>query len=93
MTDEPSCEVRVKSGAISPGLIAMSNTIQSAVGDLRQDCKHTPLEAFAVRSCRQPKVGLLTIRYREISGNPIAIAPQKYHLRIAEENCDGGASG
>ena len=93
MTAEPSCEVKVKSGAISPGLIAMSNTIQSAIGDFRQDCKHTPLAAVKVRPWRQPKAGLLTIRYREMSGNAMAMAPQKYHLRRAEKNCDGGESG
>ena len=48
VTGEPSCDVNVKSGAISPGLIAMSNTIQSAIGDHRQNCKHTPLRAAGV---------------------------------------------
>ena len=48
VTGEPVCDVKVKSGAISPGLIAMSNTIQSAIGDHRQNCKHTPLTSAAV---------------------------------------------
>ena len=51
VTGEPRCDVKVKSGAISPGLIAMSNTIQSVFGDCRQNCKHTPvrLGAFDTR--------------------------------------------
>ena len=48
VTGEPVCDVKVKSGAISPGLIAMSNTIQSTIGDHRQNCKHTPLTPAAV---------------------------------------------
>ena len=48
VTGEPVCDVKVKSGAISPGLIAMSNTIQSAIGDRRQNCKHTPLTPAGV---------------------------------------------
>ena len=51
VTGEPMCDVKVKSGATSPGLIAMSNTIQSVFGDNRQNCKHTPvrLGAFDTR--------------------------------------------
>ena len=48
VTGDPVCDVKVKSGAISPGLIAMSNTIQSTIGDHRQNCKHTPLTPAGV---------------------------------------------